>query len=189
VPQREVVRRHGAEVLAHHERLHARERQHQRAAMAKFLDAPLAVLPWVWRACRGCPARRRRGRPRKPPRAPAAGRTARTRANPTRWRGTLPRPRPASGGATSTISPGSCDGTPPFPAHLRLEHKRMINSPASFGSNRTTGNNYAAEHPLTFADLSDVEVEPSDGEVGVLDLRRHRLRSLGRKGVGAFQLY
>jgi hypothetical protein len=28
---------------------------------------------------------------------------------------------------------------------------------------------------LTFADLSDVEVEPSDGEVGVLDLRCHLL--------------
>jgi hypothetical protein len=28
---------------------------------------------------------------------------------------------------------------------------------------------------LTFADLSDVEVEPSDGEQGVLDLQRHRL--------------
>jgi hypothetical protein len=31
VPQREVVHRHGAKVLAHHEHLHARESQHQRA--------------------------------------------------------------------------------------------------------------------------------------------------------------
>jgi hypothetical protein len=41
----------------HHERLHACETQHHRAAMAKFLDARLAVVPWVWRARRECPAR------------------------------------------------------------------------------------------------------------------------------------
>jgi hypothetical protein len=31
----------------------------------------------------------------------------------------------------------------------------------------------AEEDPLTLADLSDVDVDPADGEVAVLDLRRH----------------
>lgn len=49
---------------------------------------------------------------------------------------------------------------------------------------RRAADDYGAEELLTFADVGDVEVEPSDGEVGVLDLLRHRclLAPRGRTG-------
>ena len=141
VLQRELVRRHGAEVLAHQERLRARtfewttHRIDQYYTVTAKFSHPIRflLLPLGRRARRGWRARRRRGRPRprSPPRSPAAGRTGRTRGSPARRRGTPRRPRPASGGAKSTISPGSRAGTPPCPGHLLPRIKRAKNGDAA----------------------------------------------------------
>ena len=135
-------------------------------------------LPLGRRGRRGCRARRRRGRQRRPPRAPAAGRTARTHGSPARRRGTPPRPRPASGGAMCTISPGSRAGTPPCPGHLQCNATQQHRSLCFLrwelvGIHECNSSNDDGRDSLTFAYLRDVEVEPADEEVSVLDLLRH----------------
>jgi hypothetical protein len=68
---------------------------------------------------------------------------------------------------------------PQFTCHkLRHEHERTVQRPADtrLAALAPRGTRICSQRPrsrglaLTFADLSDVEVDPAGGDVGVLDL-------------------